>query len=202
QLLEPLLRLVGAIELVEVDRHLDLGVAPQRRVLGQLLIDLERERRLLQVLVKIGEREQRERLLGIEIDGKLQVDEREVLAALAPERGAETVEQFGGAGLGRLDERRKLLAGLEAVDRLDDERMTRQHLLEGAKHLERLVLVLGAREPAAIGLNGANLVAVDGVRLLQPLAGVLAVAGEVENEAGMQILEGAIPLRPVETVDG
>jgi len=154
-----------------------ISVAPQRRVLGELLIDLERQRRLLQVLVEVAEREQGERLLGIEIDGELQIEQREVLATLAAERGAEPVEQFRGAGLRRVDEGRNLAACLEAVDHFDDERMPRHHFLEAVEHLERLILILIAREPAAVGLNRADLVGVERVRLLQPLARILAIAG-------------------------
>ena len=74
QLVEPLLGLVGAIERVEIDRELDLGVAPQRRVLRHALVDLDGELRVLDLLVEIGERQQRQRLVGREIERELQVN--------------------------------------------------------------------------------------------------------------------------------
>ena len=99
QLLQSLLGLVGLVERVEIDRELDLGVAPQRRILRHALVDLDRKLRVLHLLVEIGERQQRQRLIGREIERELQIDEPEILAAAAAERGAEPVQHFGGAGL-------------------------------------------------------------------------------------------------------
>ena len=70
-----LLGLVGAIEAVEIGRHLDRGVAMQRRRRGHSLIDLDRELGLFQPLVKIGEREQRQRMIRREVKRELQIDE-------------------------------------------------------------------------------------------------------------------------------
>ena len=105
QPLEDLLALVGAVERVEIGGELDVGIALERRIRRHALIDLERERRLLHLLVEIGERHQRERMARREIDRELQIGEREVLAALAAERGAEAEQHLGGAGLRRVDQR-------------------------------------------------------------------------------------------------
>ena len=59
---EMLLRLVGAIEAIEIGGHLDGGIAMQRRSRRNAFIDLDRQLRLLQQLVKIGERQQRQRM--------------------------------------------------------------------------------------------------------------------------------------------
>ena len=68
-----------------------------------------------------------------EIERELQIDEAEILAAPAAERGTEPVQRFGGAGLRIVDQQRQLLAGLEVVHRLGDQRMTRQRLVEGRR---------------------------------------------------------------------
>ncbi len=99
QRVEVLLRLVRAVERIEIGRHLDRGIAMQRRIRRNALIDLDRQLRLLERFVEIGEREQRQRMVGREIERKLEIDQAEILAAAAAERGAEPVERFGGAGL-------------------------------------------------------------------------------------------------------
>jgi hypothetical protein len=50
-------------------------------------------------------------MIGLEIERELQIDQREVLAAAARQRGADAVERLGGARLGGIDQRRQLLAG-------------------------------------------------------------------------------------------
>ena len=201
QLLQPLLGLVGAVERVEIDRELDLGVAPQRRIARHALVDLDRELRVLHLLVEVGERQQRERLVGREIERELQIDQAQVLAAAAAERGAEPVEHLGGAGLRRVDQRRQLLAVLDAFHRLDDQRMARQLGVEGLEHLERLVLLAVARQPRAIGLDQAQRGGVELVGALEALAGFLLVAGEIEDQAGVQVLEQRVPVGALQLVD-
>ena len=141
ELLQARLGLVGAIERVEIERHLDLRIALQRRGQRHPLVGLDREFGLLHRLVEVGERQQRQRMRRREIERELQIDEAEILAAAAAERGAEPVEHFGGARLRGVDQERQLLAGLEVADRLGDQRMARQRLVEGREDLERLVLV-------------------------------------------------------------
>ena len=201
QPLEDLLALVGAVHRVEIGGELDVGIALERRVRGHALIDLERERRLLHLLVEVGERHQRERMARREIDRELQIGEREILAALAAERGAEPEQDLRGAGLRRFDQRGKLLVALELVHRVDDQRMLRQHLVERLVDLQRLVLAGIARGPAAIGLDRAQRIGVELVDLLQPLAGFLLVPRQVEDQPGMQVLEDRVPLRTGEAID-
>ena len=201
QRFEMLLRLVGAVERIEIGRHLDRGIAMQRRIRRNALIDLDRQLRLLERFIKIGEREQRQRMVGREIERKLQIDQAEILAAAAAERGAEPVERFGGAGLRRRRQRRQFLAGLELVHRLDHQRMARQHLVEGLEDVERFLGRAVARQPAAIGLDHAQRGGIELVGVLEALAGFLLVAGEVVDHAGMQILEDGVPIRTGEPVD-
>ena len=99
----------------EIDGDLDVGVAAQRQVLGDPLINLDRQRVVLLALVDVREREQREPMLRHQIERELQIDETDVVAAPASERGAEAVEHLGGAGLGGIDERRQFVAAAYAV---------------------------------------------------------------------------------------
>ena len=112
-----------------------------------LLVDLDRELGLLQRFIKVGEREQRERVLRREIKRELQIDEAEILAAAPSERRAEAVKRFGRAGLRIVDQRRQFLAGADFFHFAGDQRMARQRLVEGFENLERFVL-LALRERA------------------------------------------------------
>ncbi len=109
-LVEQLLGLVGAIERIEIDRHLDFGVARQRRTRRHPFVGLDREVGLLEVFVEIAKRQQRHGVRRLEIERELQVDERQILAAAPSDRSAESVQGLGGAGLRRFDQRRQLLA--------------------------------------------------------------------------------------------
>src|SRR6185312_7143828 len=95
QRLQMVFRLSSAVERIEIGRHLDRSVTMQRRRRGDALVGLDRELGLLQRLVKIGERQKRQRMIGLQIKRELQIDETEVLPAAAAERRAETVERFG-----------------------------------------------------------------------------------------------------------
>ena len=70
-------------------------------------------------------------MIGREIERKLQIDQREILAAAAGQRGADAVKRLGGAGLRRIDQRRQLLAGLGLAQAFQHQRMPRQLLVEG-----------------------------------------------------------------------
>ena len=129
-------------------RHLDRGVAVQRRCGRDALVDFDRELRLLQRFVKIGEREQRERVVRREVQRELQVDEAEILAAAAAERGAEPVQHFGGAGLSRSHKRRQLFALLQFLHRREHDRMPRHALVELLENLQRLVQASGCATPS------------------------------------------------------
>ena len=67
----------------------------------------------------------------LEIERKLQIDQREVLAAAARQRRADAVERLGGAGLRRIDQRRQLLARLGLAQAFLHQRMARELLVEG-----------------------------------------------------------------------
>jgi len=79
---------------------LDRGIAIQRRVFRDLGVDLQRLLRLLEGLVQVGERQQRQRVVRRQIDGKLQIQQTEVLAAAAPERRSDAVQRLGPAARG------------------------------------------------------------------------------------------------------
>ncbi len=80
--------------------------------------------------------------------------------------------------------------------------MIRQHLVEILIDLQRIGLVAGARQVAAVSLDHAHRGGVDLVSALIALAGVLLVVGKIEDEAGMQILEDRIPVRARQLVHG
>ena len=141
-----LLGLVGAIERIEIGRELDLGVALQRRIRRHALVDLDRQLRLLHLLVEIGERQQRQRMVGREIERELQIDEAEILAAAAAERGAEAVERFGGAGLRRSTSGGNFLPALSLSIASTTSGWRGNALVEGLEDLERLVLGVPLRD--------------------------------------------------------
>ncbi len=201
QLLEIGLRLVGLVQAVEVERHLDLGIARERRVQRHALIDLVGELRLLHRLVEVAKREQRERMLRHQIERELQIDQPEILAAAAAERGAEPIEHLGRPGLRGIDHDRQLLASVDVVDCLDDQRMARQRLLECREHLQRVSVVALAGEEAAIALHHPQRGGVELVGALEALAGFLLLPGQVEDHGRVQILEDGIPVGAGELVD-
>ena len=131
----------------------------------------------------------------LEIERKLQIDQRQVLAAAAADRGAQPVERLGGAGLRRIDQERQLVAVVDRLHFLDDQRMVRQHLVEIAIDLQRIGLVATARQIAAVSFDHAHRGGIEFVSALVALAGFLLVVGKIEDEAGMHILEDRIPVR-------
>ena len=130
-ILQDLDRLVAAVGGVEIGGELDLRIALQRRTGRHALIDLDRHLRLLHQLVEIGERQQRQRMIGLQIQRELQIDQRQILAAAAGQRCADAVQRLGRAGLRRIDQRRQLLAGLGLAQAFLHQRMPRQLLVEG-----------------------------------------------------------------------
>ena len=138
----------------------------------------------------------------LQIQRELQIDQRQIFAAAASDRGAETIEGFGAASLRRIGERRKLVAGAHLLRLFHDHRMVRHRLFEFAVDFQRLVLGAGARQVAAIGLHGAHRHGVGLVGALVALAGILFVVGDIEDQAGMQILEDGVPIRTGEPVEG
>src|ERR1700694_5004321 len=128
------------------------------------------------------------------IEGELQVDEPEILPAAASQRGAEPIEHLGGARLRSVDHRRELPAGLDLAHRLDDQRMTRQRLFESREDFQSFRIASLSREIAAVALHHAQRGRIELVRALEALAGLFLLAGEVEDQSGMQILEAGGPV--------
>src|SRR5260370_34424394 len=91
-----------------------------------------------------------------EIERKLQVDETEILAAAPTERSSQAIKRLGCAGLRRIHHQRELLARLDLIDRLDDQRMARQGLVKGGKELQRVAIVALPGEKAARALHQAQ----------------------------------------------
>ena len=139
QCLKVLLRFVGTVEAVEVGGHLNGGIAVQRRVRRNAFVNLDRKLGLLQRLIKIGERKKRQRMCRGEKQRELEIDQTEILAATATERGAESVERFSATGLRVRNKRWQFLASLELVHCFDHERMTRQRLVESLEDRQRFL---------------------------------------------------------------
>ena len=74
------------------------------------IIELDRQFRLLHRRIKIGERDQRQRVRRLQIERELQIDEAKVFAAAAADPGAHAVECFGRALLRRTDDQRRPVA--------------------------------------------------------------------------------------------
>src|SRR5262249_4131567 len=151
---------------------------------------------------EVAERKQSERMRGREIERKLQVDEPEILAPAPSKRGTEPVEHLGGARLRRVNHQGELLAGGELVGRLDDQRMVRQSFVERGENLQRVGVVSLPREKTSIALHHAQRGRIELVGALEALGGLLLLAGEVEDQRGMRLLEDGIPIRAGELVDG
>ena len=79
--------------------------------------------------------------------------------------------------------------------------MARQLGVEGLEHLHRLVLLAVARQPGAVGLDQTQRGGVELVGAVEALAGLLLVAGEIEDQAGMQVLEQRVPVGALQLVD-
>ena len=73
-LVQQLLRLIHALELIEVQRLADLDARLQGRPLGDAIVGGDGGLVALGRLVGVGERGQREREIGVEIERELQVD--------------------------------------------------------------------------------------------------------------------------------
>ena len=69
-------------------------------------------------------------MVGLQVERELQIDQRQILAAAAGQRGADAVQRLGRPGLRRIDQRRQLLAGLGVAQAFLHQRMPRQFLVE------------------------------------------------------------------------
>ncbi len=79
--------------------------------------------------------------------------------------------------------------------------MVRQLLVEVLENFHRLFRPAVARQPSAVSLHNAQRGRIELVGGLEARAGVLVIAGEIENEAGVQALEDRVPVRTRELVD-
>ena len=136
-----------------------------------------------------------------EIKRELQIDQRQILAAAAGQRRADAVKRLGRASLRRIDQRRKLLAGPRLAQAFLHQRMSRELLFECLVNSGRRCRILVARQPAGIVIGDAEHGIVELVGALKASTGVLFLAGELEDHAGVQILEQRIPFRASQLVD-
>src|SRR5262245_21917502 len=139
---------------------------------------------------------------GREIKRELQVNESEILSAAPAKRGAESIEHLGSPRLRRVDHQWELLAGLELIQRVDDEWMARQRLLERGEDFQSFVGISLSREKASVRLDHAQRRRIELVGALEMLGCLLPLTGKVEDQRGMQFLEDRVPIRAGELVDG
>ena len=95
------LGLCAAAEHFEILAHGDVGAGAKRRILRHLREDLVGAIILLQPLIDVAEGDEREAVIGIEIEAEAQIDDGGQFVALRVADDAETVEQFGRAVLRR-----------------------------------------------------------------------------------------------------
>src|SRR4029079_13788117 len=115
-------------------------------------------------------------------------------AAAAADPGAHAIERFGGAFLRRADDQGRPVATPDRVIETIDQRMPWHELLIRLNRLERVVLLAIARLPAGISFSQPHFARVELVGTLIALAGVFPVAGKIEDQAGMHVLEQAVPV--------
>src|SRR5262249_2067420 len=157
----------------------DLRIAVKRRSQRHPLVGLVGQFRLLHCLVEVAKRKQSERMRRRKIERELQIDEPEILAPAPSKGGTEPVEHLGAARLRRVDHQGKLLAGVELVGRLDDQRMARQSFLERGENLQRVSVVSLPGEKTSIALHDAQRRRIKLVGTLVVLGGLFLLAGDV-----------------------
>ena len=135
---------LAAVGGVEIGGELDLRVALQRRVRRHALVDLDRHLRLLHGLVEIGERQQRQRMVGLQIQRELQIDQRQILAAARVSAALMPQQRLGGAGL-----RHESTSGGSFLPALVSRRAFQHQRMPRQLLVERLV-DRGARQPASL----------------------------------------------------
>jgi hypothetical protein len=140
-------------------------------------------------------------MIGRQIERELQIDQREILAAAAGQRRADAVQRLGRAGLRRIHQRRQFLAGLGLRAGLPAPADAAAASCRRPRRRPRRGIVLVARQPARIVVGHAQHGIVELVGPLQPHAGVLFLAREFEDHAGVQVLEDRIPFRTGQLVD-
>src|SRR5262249_34684752 len=161
-------------------------------LLGETPIDIDRILRRLDHVIRIGERELCQRMARLQIERELDIGQRELGTPALRQRGTDAVKRLRGAGLRRLDQRRQLVASLQAPKSFLHQRMARELPVEGLIDGNGLVLVAAVRKPVRISLREAQhrIVELDATR--EAHARFLVLARQFENETGMKILEDRI----------
>src|SRR6185437_6709432 len=144
-------------------------------------------------------------MVGGKKQRQLEINQAEIFAAAATERGTKPIERFSRAKLRGRNEWLEFFAGFELAHRLDDKRMARQCLVECLENGQRFFRRVVARKPASVGFYNPQSRRVELVGVLKALAGVLLVAREVIDHTRVQILEDRVPLgarEPIDSSDG
>src|SRR6185437_1308008 len=144
-------------------------------------------------------------MAGGKKQGQLEINQAEIFAAAATERGTKPIERFSRAKLRGRNERLEFFAGLELAHRLDDERMAWQRLVECFENGQRFLRRAVARNPASVGFDNPQSRRVELVGVLKTLAGILLVAREIIDHTRVQVLEDRVPLgarEPIDSSDG
>ena len=152
------------------------------------------------LLEELRQRNHRQRRLGVEIEGKLQVGGGELVAAVAPQRRADAVEHFRRASLGRRGQRRRHAAFLDQGAGGGENRIAVGGLVEGVENADRLVLLACARERPGVGLDDAHGAVVDLVGGGELGGGLIAPVGEVEDQSRVVGAERVEPFRAFQFV--
>src|SRR5829696_5493219 len=200
--LEVLHGLLAAVELLEVKANLDVGARAHRRPLRDPAQDRDGLLELLQPLEDVGECDERECVVGVQVEGEPQVVDGRELVALRVAGRPEAIEHLGGSVLGRGDDGRERLAGLDLRHGVEDHRMTRQDGLESGVDLEGLVPLAPAGKQAAVGVHDAQGVALALIGRLQPALRLGAVPGELRHKPGVVIPEHRVRALALEAIHG
>ena len=86
-------KLDRAFERIEIGRHLDRGIAVERRRGRNALVHIDRQIGLLDRFIKIRKRQQRQRMVRREMQRKLQIHETEIFTTTPTERRAEALDE-------------------------------------------------------------------------------------------------------------
>ncbi len=202
---EVLHRLLGPAQIFQRETGLDLGIGPKRRGRWHLLVDGNGVLGLARALEDVAQRQDRKVVVGVEVDGKAQIEQRRGLVALAVAGTGEAVKHLGGALLGVADLTGRRLPGRHLGQAIADDRVVRQQAIE---------LRIGrgrALEIAVAGLHLRPEIDEPQRRLLRFIGGLQALLGiglaacRVEDEAGVIVAKevvGGLAAQPFQRLDG